>query len=124
MDMCNQDSELTDVANHVFRRPPGPPKSVVLQLTEESADQFLHEPNASPELELFTDLACLGVRILFGQDCNIATLSREQFAFLQKYMNSMGVTLIVRCNDDGADPWELTESGGQVRKLRISVQFI
>ena len=120
----SEGTELTEIADHVFRRPPGPPKSVVLQLTEESADQFIQDPTASPELELFTDIARLGVKILFGDDCNIAQLTRDQFALLQRYMHSMGVALIIRCNEDGVDPWELTESGGKVMYLRISVQFI
>lgn len=117
-------TELKQVADCIFRKPPAPPKTIVLQLTEESSNQFVNDPNASPELEFFTDMARYGVAILFGENCNIANLSRDQFALLQKYMNSMGVALCIKCNADSCDPWDLVEAGGSIEYLRVSVDFI
>ncbi len=117
-------TELKEVAECIFRNPPGPPKSIVLQLTEDSSDQFLNDPGASPELEFYTDVARYGVSLLFGETCDIKQLTRDQFALLQKYMNSMGVKLCITCNADASNPWDLAEAGGTIKYLRISVEFI
>ena len=116
--------ELKDVAEAIFRKPPGPERSVELGLTEESADQFINDPSASPEFEVFTDLARLGVGILWGKDAKLCQLTREQFDLLQQYMRSMGVKLVIRCNDEGCDPWDHVQNGGTIRYLRIAVEHL
>ncbi len=116
--------ELEFIANHIFSRDPDPPKTHVFSLTEDSAAQFEQDPNASPEQEIFIDIARLGVPILFGSSCNFKQLTRAQFAVLQKYMNSMGVTLLVTCNAEEANPWDLVESGGTISYWNISVDYI
>ena len=116
--------ELEYIANHIFSRPPDPPKTHVFALTEESAAEFQNDPNASPEQEIYIDIARLGIPILFGETCNFKQLTRDQFALLQNYMHSMGVALSVTCNADKTNPWDLVASGGKILYWNISITHI
>lgn len=124
------DTEMNDIVEHVFSKPPGDPKTIELSLTEESADQFsTEEEREEMALEIFSQIAIMGARKLFAQPeqpFSLLQLTREQYAHLQKYMNSMGVKLIITCNEDRADPWDVAEKDGiaAVKQLRLAVDFI
>jgi len=120
------DAHLNEIADFVFSKPPGEPKSIMLELTAESSDQFGNDEQDQAVLEIFTEIAVLGCKKLWGEEISFMNMSKDNFDLLQKYMNSMGVKLIIRCNDDSADPWELAEKEGieAVKYLRIAIEFI
>jgi hypothetical protein len=120
------EEQLADIVEQIFGSPPKEPKSVVLELTAETVDQFSPEERGDMSLEIFSQIAVLGARKLWGKDFSFTNMSRDNHALLQKYMNSMGVKLIIKCNDDSADPWDVAEQDGisAVKYLRISVEFI
>jgi hypothetical protein len=74
----------------VFSDQPRPPRSIVLQMTDDSIAQFA--PDEEPVQEFFIDLAFSGVKHLWG-DVNLAQLTKDQFTLLNRYMNSVGVSL-------------------------------
>lgn len=113
--------QLEEVAKSVFSKPPGPPNSVDLQLTDDSDEGSLSEDIL---LSMYIDLAAIGCEILWGKHVKIFTLSKEQFDTLQRYMNSFGVNLIVKCNEDAQDPWETVKNGGTIKFLRFSIQNV
>lgn len=115
------DTELVDVVHAIFSKPPAAPCTVVLQIADMS--EFETEPG-DPQLEMFVDIALRGTSYLWGEDKKFWTLSRNQFDLLQKYMNSMGVVLIVRCNDENEDPWEAAAKGKKLEYLRFSVEWL
>lgn len=120
------DAQLHEIVEHVFGKPPGEPKTVCLELTAESSDQFGAEEKDNIAFEIYTQIAVLGCKKLWGEKFSFLTMTRDNLATLQKYMNSMGVKLVIRCNDDRADPWDLAEQEGlsAIKYLRISVEFI
>lgn len=124
------DCELQDIVEHVFSKPPGEPKTIDLSLTAETADQFAgDEDRELMALEIFSQIAIKGAQRLFaepGQPFSLLQMSRDQYARLQKYMNSMGVKLIITCNEDRADPWDLAEKEGMeaIKHLRLSIDFL
>ena len=121
------DADLEQIAQHVFSRPAGKEKSVSLQLTEDSVEGSISsEEFEQMTLDIFTQIAMAGCKILWGKDFTFTNMTRDQFALLQTYMKSMGVRLNIKCNDDHADPWDLGEKEGPtaVKYLRISVEYI
>lgn len=115
------DLDLDEIAQYVFTKPPGEPKTIDLRLTEESTRSGDAHGTI---IQMFTDIALIGCSILWGESVNITNLTREQFHLLQKYMNSMGVSLVIKCNEDSADPWETVESGGEIHFLRIAIEWL
>jgi len=120
------DLEIDEIVRYVFSRPPGGKNTVSLQLTPESRDDLKDDEQESVILEIYIQIAVKGCKILYGEDCKITNLNRDQFSKIQQYMNSMGVKLVVKCNDDLADPWDLADAEGPtaIKYLRMSIEFI
>ena len=118
-----EDIDIKGIAQCIFSKPPGDKYSISLRLTPESADQFVNDPDVDANLEIFLNIALLGIKILYGDDNDILSITRAQFYRVQQYMNSMGVGLVVKCNEDFADPWEIMENNGNIKFLRISLNY-
>jgi hypothetical protein len=113
--------EIDELVSAIFSKAPGPPNSIVLQIAN-GAD-FTEEPDET-QLRMFVDIAVGGIKHLWGPDAKPWELSRDQFNHLQRYMHSMGVALIIKCNEDNDDPWEAAENGRKVEFLRLSVKWL
>lgn len=120
-DVSQPEIELDELVSAIFSKSPGPPHSVVLQLADTA--EFEEEPG-DPQLEMYVDIALRGVDYLWNKSYKLWELTREQFDYLQRYMHSMGVKLIVRCNEENEDPWEAAENGRKVSFLRISIEWL
>src|SRR4051812_365504 len=94
--------ELDDIAKIIFSKPAGPPRSICLDFDQETIAAFSKDDN-DPELMIYSRLALLGVKILYGKDRDFTTLTKDEFNTVQQYMKSMGVKLKVRCNEDNQD---------------------
>ena len=122
--MSGQEGEVSfeDIVREVFSGPPRPARSIVLQLTEDSLAEF--HKNESPDQEFFLDLAAAGVQIICKTK-RLEHVSKEQFALLQRYMNSVGVELVVTIvKPDGTTgrPWECDIMEGA--KLSMTVRWL
>jgi hypothetical protein len=122
--MSTQEEEVPfeRIVQEVFSGPPRPPRSIVLQMTEDSLAEF--GSNESPDQEFFLDLAAAGIQIICGTR-RLEHVSEEQFSLLQRYMNSVGVELVVSIvNPDGSTgrPWEGEVMEGA--KLSMAVRWL
>jgi hypothetical protein len=114
--------QFEQIVREVFSGPPRPARSIVLQMTEDSLAEF--GSNESPDQEFFLDLAAAGVQIICGTR-RLELVNEEQFSLLQKYMNSVGVELVVSIvNSDGSTsrPWEGEVMEGA--KLSMAVRWL
>lgn len=121
------ESELQEIVAHVFSRPPGPPRSVWLDFTRESLDDFPSDSEREAMLlRMYVDIAYLGCERLWGQEFSWQNLTRDQYDLLQRYMNSFGVKLNIRCNEENEDPWDVAEQQGidAVKFLRFSIDIL
>lgn len=115
-----EDFSIQQVAKLLFSKPPQEKKSIVINFAPDS-DVF--SPDDSPEQMFFTDLALLGINMLWKHE-NIMQMTKQEFNVLQQYMESVGVRLIVTCNDNKDNPWETVEKNENVEFLRFKVVFI
>jgi len=114
--------QFSELVHNIFSQPPRPPRTILLQLTDDSLNEF--SANEEPHQEFFLDLAAAGVQKLFNTR-QLAAVTQEDFTLLQQYMNSVGVMLVVHIvNPDGTvqEPWSGDVAEGA--KLSMTVRWL
>ena len=108
-------SDLDDLICTVFSKPPQDPKTIQLQLSDDSDNADVST------LQLIAGaIAGKGAEKLYGvQQCN--ELTKEQFETLQKYLMSMGFRMDIRCAKTGQNPWE---TGDYIENVMIKYAFV
>lgn len=116
--MAQMDSQdnLDELVQMVFSRPAQAPKTIQLQLDENTAI-----PSVIPEI--FAEIATRGARRLFGVT-NVMELTEQQIGSLEKYMQSMGVVMQITCNFGRLSPFEVLAAGGTVENVQVSFQWL
>lgn len=103
---------IDGIVDNIYGKPPGPPKSIQLQLEEQFDD----------DTKVIFEVLCLitirGVRKLYGQR-NLLELTKQELDLVAEYVRSYGFELCVYGNDTDKSPWELHEEGVDVKKYRI-----
>ena len=108
-------SELDELINTVFSQPPQPPKSIQLQLSDDS-----DSADGSTLQLIFSAITGKGAEKLFGiQQCN--ELTKKQYDTLQEYLNSMGFKMDIRCSKTNQNPWDTDD---YIENVMITYSFI
>lgn len=90
------DDNTREIAEQIFRRPPGEPNSIDLQLDDGTIDFMREEGYEMNDFvrDILSMITLHGVEILFGHR-NILTLSDDDVLLLKKYIRSYGYELKV-----------------------------
>lgn len=115
------ETNLKQIAQAIFSKPPGPPKSIQLELEEESCETNGNLSKTISDIILF--LTINGIEILFGHR-NLELLSYNDFLLLKKYINSYGFEPIITGNDAPFTPWYLIEQNIPVTRINIAFKYI
>lgn len=115
MQMDTEDN-LDELVEMVFSKPPQTPKSIQLQLDDGNTDESVIP-------EIFAHIASRGAKRLF-RVTNIMHLTEDQANTLGKYMQSMGVTMIVSCNFSGESPFDVVGRNGDVHSVQVSFRWL
>jgi len=88
-----------EIAEQIFRKPPGPPDSIQLYLEEQTSD-MASRSNASQFInEILTVITMHGVEILFGHR-DLRKITREEANKIYSYVASYGYKVVF----DGSGP--------------------
>lgn len=112
---------ITEIADAIFSKPPGSPKSIQLELEEETAYAAQQEGVSEYVFEILCVLTLKGVEKLYG-NTDILSLTEDQYNIVQQYVNSYGYILIITANDTNRTPWELLKEHQLLRCYRISFE--
>lgn len=105
----NKDN-LKEIAEAIYKNPPKDPKTIQLQLDEET----YNENGKNVVFEILYLITYYGIQILYG-NVKITELSKDQFENVKQYVRSYGYNLIV-LTEDNKDPWE---SMSKLNKVRV-----
>ena len=105
------EDNLDELVEMVFSKPPQTPKSIQLQLDDGNADESVIP-------EIFAHIASRGAKRLY-RVTNIMHLNEDQANTLEKYMQSMGVTMIVTCNFSDESPFDVVGRNGDVQSVQV-----
>lgn len=93
-------SELDDLVDSVFSKPPQKAKTIQLQLHDDSDDA----DGGTLQL-LMSAITGKGAEKLYGiKSCS--DLTKKQHDTLQEYLMSMGFKVDIRCTKTGQNPWD------------------
>jgi hypothetical protein len=121
--MDEEVDNVHQIAQAIFSKPPGPPKSVQLQL-EELTSHIAEEEGVEKFIcNILCILTITGIQILYGHK-NILLLTSAQYDELCDYVQSYGYTLEVYANDTMFTPWELLNRGVQLRTYKIGFEAL
>ena len=90
--------DVEGIAQYVFTKPPGPEKSIMLQLTSDSRDQF---QNIEDLKEVYRDIALCGIEMLYQKGAFPFSMTADELRVIQSYMLSLGVALVITQKDLG-----------------------
>lgn len=93
-------SQLDELVNDVFSKPPQKAKSIQLQLDDDSDDA-----DAGTLQMLMSAITGKGAEKLYNAT-SCRDLTEKQYHTLQEYLRSMGFEMRVRCTATGLDPWK------------------
>lgn len=119
----NENDNLDELAEHIFLNVPGNPCSIELQLEEQTADIAQQQGVADFVFNILYLLTFKGMQILFGHN-NINQLTRRDYEYLQKYVNSYGYRLEVYANETTSTPWDILDIGGVLFSYKIGFSRI
>lgn len=93
IDDFEEEDNTKEIAQNIFGKPPGDPKSIDLSLDPSTVD-FMEATNQSHDYirDIISVITLHGVEILFGHR-NITTLSDDQIFLLKRYTRSFGFEL-------------------------------
>lgn len=79
------DTILTlDIINQIFTRPPQPPCTYVICLSQDLSDKNINM------FQFLMNILITGAKKLYGENINAQNLTNEQFNTLKMYMESLG----------------------------------
>ena len=110
------DDNLDELVGMVFSRPPQHPKSIQLQLDDGDSDGSIIP-------EIFAQIAGRGIKRLYGIT-NIMQLTEVQAHTIDKYMQSMGVEMLVTCNFGTESPFDVIAKNGEVNSVQVSFRWL
>jgi hypothetical protein len=99
------DTETDDntryIAEQIFSKPVGKPKSIQLQLEEQTADLGFKDPSGFQSFvyKIVGMITYHGVKILFGHS-NLHQLSENDYYLIRAYVNSFGYDIIKEIRDE------------------------
>jgi hypothetical protein len=109
------ETNLMEIANTIFSKPPAPKCSIELQLEDTTVEMSSDLNKTISDILLF--LTINGVEILF-KTRDLTSLTQTQFTLLSEYINSYGYQVNVTANDTEFSPWGISEP-----LLKIDVSF-
>lgn len=88
--MVAPDQDAFQVFNMMFTEPPKEPNTYTLSLDESNPD------NQNVKLDdILIHIFFNGIKILYGEDLNLQTITQDQFDTINKYINSFGYNTIM-----------------------------
>jgi hypothetical protein len=95
-----EEDNTRDIAEQIFRKSPGVPNSIDLQLDESTTDFMENEGYIAQSFirDILSVITLHGVEILFGHK-NIILLSEPDLLLLKQYTRSYGYELSVKVED-------------------------
>jgi hypothetical protein len=93
------ETNLYSIAEEICSAPPKPPLSIQLVLGHDVKSDEVD----SIEFKLITTFSMACMKVLFGKDSTPNDLSEKDFEKLQKYVNSVGYTLVVDKQESDVD---------------------
>ena len=116
----NEHDNINEIVKRLFSEDYKPPKSIQLQLEEESS--FLAQSDyANYIFELMCLITLGGIEYIYGHK-NILSLSEDQFNTIQYYINSIGYKIVLETNGKKISPWELSRFNIPITSYRISFE--
>jgi hypothetical protein len=116
------DDNLDQIAHAIFSKPVQPPMSIQLQLEEATADIAAKEGVDNFVFNIVYLITYKGMKIKYGDDTTIHTLTETQFDTIKSYVASFGYKLIVEANDTALTPWEIERQGQRVYRYKVSFE--
>lgn len=124
----NESDNINEIAEQIFTKPPGPPKSIELQLEEITADLAQTTGVTTFVFNILCLLTFRGMEILYGGKEKrtgsqlLLTLTEPQFRELGKYVASYGYKIEIFANNTEKTPWELIRNGERVYRYNIGFE--
>lgn len=112
------ESNIDEIVEHIFSKPPGPPNSIQLQLEEQTAEIALEDGVENFIFSILCMITVKGIEKLYGHK-EIHNLTEEKINFIKLYVESYGYKLKIYANDTEFDPWELIKRNIQVHRYKI-----
>ena len=109
-----KENNLDYIADNIFKYPVLPPKTILLDLSDNN--------NLIELTEILLELCTKGIYILFKKT-DFLQLSESEFLTLQIYVNSFGFKIIVKCNYSNDNPWVLLEKDSNTKIENINITF-
>ena len=115
------DSNIDEIVEQIFSKPPGPPNSIQLQLEEQTAEIASQDGVENFIFSILCMITVKGIEKLYGHK-EIHALTEKQIHVIKRYVESYGYKLKIYANDTEFDPWELMKRNVQV--YRFKIEFI
>lgn len=112
------EDNLDEIVESIFSKPPGPKRSIQLQLEEYTADLAQKQGVDDFVFNILCLLTFKGMQRLYGHK-NLLELTNNEFNTIQKYIESCGYKLQVYGNDTNENPWEITKRGERLYRYNV-----
>lgn len=114
------ESNIDEIVEQIYSKPPRPPNSIQLQLEEQTADIALKGVD-NFVFSILCMITVKGIEKLYGHK-DIHKLTENEINNIKLYVKSYGYKLNIYANDTEFDPWELMKRNIQV--YRYKIEFI
>lgn len=117
----NIESNVPQLAQQIFSKPPGKPFSIGLELETDDVESRSPE-QAQTIFEILAHLLLYGVRVKYGEEQDPRRLTESQIYTINEYMRSFGFNLVLNTYDVEQkmdDPEGYTQTDIEFYRLRM-----
>lgn len=118
------ETNLIEIANSIFKKPPQGIKSIQLELEETSALEAEGSGGLDKTVcDIVLFLTINGIEILFGHR-DIMSLTQDQYELVCEYTRSYGYDIAVYANKSQETVWDVVAKNGVVNTVELKIMRV